>query len=283
MAQNEIPLGDLDECVAFTNLRELSITFDGLIDEDPDEQLPHTLVELIRGARNIESLCLSFEEDEERGAAPWGSIHLFSELAADRFPNLRMLEIHSQYLVPIDNYSGPEFRQFIQNHSQLEKIRLLTDGYDGSVKLVNPPPLIVTPTDMEEMMPSIRHFAGPGLLIGTLLKSKLVKQIELLEFYEPAAIELGCLCDVLPDLDSSTLPELPSLKGLGLFTSEMEGASAWKNMLNALSKLAMRTPMLQELHLCPTEKADQDEMDQLLKILDHLPHLRRLVAHVQGD
>ncbi|KDN47778.1 hypothetical protein RSAG8_03198, partial [Rhizoctonia solani AG-8 WAC10335] len=109
-----------------------------------------------------------------------------------------------------------------------------------------------------------------------------LEQIELLEFYEPAVAELGRLWDVLPDLDSSTLPELPSLKGLGFFTSAVEEASAWKIMLNALSKLGMRTPMLQELILCPTEKAGQEELDQLLKILDHLPHLRRLVVHVQG-
>ncbi|CUA67303.1 Outer membrane protein YopM [Yersinia pestis] [Rhizoctonia solani] len=260
MAQNDIPLGDSDECVAFTNLRELSITFDGLTSfEDPDDELPHTIVQLIRGARNIESLYLKFEEDDEFGAAPWGSIDLFSELASDHFPNLRTLHICSQHLVPIDNYSGPEFRRFLQNHSQLEKIHLLTGGYDNRAKLLNPPPLMVTPTDMEEMMPSIRHFAGPGLLVGALLKSKLAKRIESLEFHEPAAVELGLLCDLIPELDSSNLP-LSRLKGLVIFTSGVEEVSEWEIMLNALSKLPTRVPVLRELLLCPSEKPSPEAL-----------------------
>ncbi|CAE6468897.1 unnamed protein product [Rhizoctonia solani] len=282
MAQNEIFLGDLEEVVPFTNLQELSITFDGLTDEEPDEELPNTLVELIRGARNIESLSLFFEEDDEKGAAPWGSIDLFLELASDCFPNLRILEIRSQHLVPIDNYSGPEFRQFIRNHNKLQKILLFTGGYDNTVKLINPPPPIVTPRDMEEMMPSIQHFAGPGLLVGALLKSGLAKQIELLEFREPAATNLGRLSDLLIDLDDSTLPELSNLKGLGLFTSEVEEESEWENMQDVLSRLAIRMPVLKELLLCADGKASPDELDKLLQTLIQLPHLRRLVAQVQG-
>ncbi|CAE6412305.1 unnamed protein product [Rhizoctonia solani] len=216
-AENEIPLGDLDECVAFTNLRELSVTFDVLTVDDigPDSGLPRTFVDLIRGARNIESLCLHFTDDGS-GSAPWESTDLLSELVLDHFPNLRMLEIRSQHLVLIDDHNGPEFRQFIQNHSQIEKIRLLTGGYDYSFWPLSRPQLIVTPADME-IMPCIRHFAGPGLLIEALLKSKLAKKIELLEFHEPTNAAFGSLWNSLLYLDSWTLPELPSLKGLGIF------------------------------------------------------------------
>ncbi|CAE7173622.1 unnamed protein product [Rhizoctonia solani] len=106
MTQDEILLGDLDECVSFTSLRELSITFGGLAYyESPDEGPLRTLVQLIRGARNIEALCLSFDAvEEEDSAAPWGSVELFSELGSDHFPNLRVIETHSQHLVPISNH-----------------------------------------------------------------------------------------------------------------------------------------------------------------------------------
>ncbi|CAE6415367.1 unnamed protein product [Rhizoctonia solani] len=248
MAQNEIPLGDLDEIVPLTNLLELSITLDGLTGEDPDDELPNTLVEFIRGAPNIESLSLAFEEDDERGAAPWGSVDLFSELGSHCFPNLRMLETKSLYLVPIDNYSGPEFRQFIRSNNKLQKIILSTDGYDGSPKLLHPPPLIVTPADMEEMMPSIRHFGGPGLLVGELLKSELAKQIQLLELREPGASELGDLHDLLLDFDDSILVGLPTLKGLCYFNSYGE-SDGWEAITDLLSKLATRLPVLQELIL----------------------------------
>ncbi|CAE6503144.1 unnamed protein product [Rhizoctonia solani] len=282
MGKKDIPLYDLDEVVAFTDLRELSITL--FLTEVPDEELPETLIELIRGARNIESLRLVFEEDYESELAydQWGSVDVFSKLVSDHFPNLRILETHSQYLAPIDNFNA-EFRRFIQNHNQLQKIIIFTDGCGNGLELANPPSLIVTPVDMEEMMPSVRHFAGPGLLVGALLKSKLAKQIQFLELHEPGASELGGLSDLFSELDSPTSPELSSLKGLGLFMSSGGEETEWGIILDTLPKLAIRMPVLQELILCPTEKPAPDELDQLLSILEHLPHLHRLVFPVSED
>ncbi|KAF8746712.1 hypothetical protein RHS02_00817, partial [Rhizoctonia solani] len=295
MAQNEIPLGDLDEVnksikmvnmivkldvpiikiVPLTNLRDLSITLDGLTGEDPDDELPSTLVEFIQGASNIESLSLAFEEDEERGAPPWGSIDLFSKLGSDCFPNLRILETKSLYLAPIDNYSGPEFRQFIRSSNKLQKIILSTDGYDSTPGLLYPPGLIVTPTDMEEMMPSIRHFGGPGLLVRELLKSTLTKQIQLLEFREPGVPELGSLGNVLQDLDNFVLDEMPNLRGLGYFNGYEEG-DEWGAIANLLSRLATKLPALEELILVQFNWPEQNQLDRLLEAIQPLPRLRRL-------
>ncbi|KAF8755103.1 hypothetical protein RHS01_05608 [Rhizoctonia solani] len=263
MVQNEIPLGDLDEVnksikmvnmivkldvpiikiVPLTNLRDLSITLDGLTGEDPDDELPSTLVEFIQGASNIESLSLAFEEDEERGAPPWGSIDLFSKLGSDCFPNLRILETKSLYLAPIDNYSGPEFRQFIRSSNKLQKIILSTDGYDSTPGLLYPPGLILTPTDMEEMMPSIRHFGGLG--------------------------------NVLQDLDNFVLDEMPNLRGLGYFNGYEEG-DEWGAIANLLSKLATKLPALEELILVQFNWPEHNQLDRLLEAIQPLPRLRRL-------
>ncbi|CAE7210048.1 unnamed protein product [Rhizoctonia solani] len=134
---------------------------------------------------------------------------------------------------------------------------------------------------MEAIMPSVRHFAGPGLLIEALLNSKLAKQMELLEFHEAVAFELGRLDDLLLCLNSLALSELPNLKGLGLFilTAMPE---QWEMMLDVLFKFAVRAPMLKELLLCPiSEGPTPAELDRLLQILGHFPHLRKLVIHVE--
>ncbi|CEL58792.1 hypothetical protein RSOLAG1IB_12193 [Rhizoctonia solani AG-1 IB] len=268
MAQNEIPLplGDLDRVVPLTNLLELYITLDGSTDDDPDDELSNTLVELIRGAANIEYLSLVFEEDDDHGAAPWGSVELFMELDPHCFPNLRMLGIKSLYLVPIDNYSGPKFRQLIRNSNKLQKIILSTDGYDSSPRFIDPPLLIITYTDTEEMMPSIRHFGGPGLLVRELLKSKLAKQIQLLELREPGPSELGGLHDLLPEFDNSTMVELPNLKGLGYLKSYEED-NGWEAITSLLSKLSTRLLALQELILA---QFDWPEPSQLVSCLSTL-------------
>ncbi|CCO29187.1 hypothetical protein BN14_03191 [Rhizoctonia solani AG-1 IB] len=275
LAQNEIPLGALDKIVPLTNLLELSITLDGSIDEVPDNQLPNTLVELIQGAANIESLDLVFVEGDDTGEAPWGSIDLFRKLSPHWFPNLRMLKTESLYLVPIDNYGGLEFRQFIRGNKKLEKICLLMGGYDNTPDFLYPFPTVIPPADMEEMMPSIRHFGGPGVLVGELLKSGLTKQLQLLELREPALSRLGGLRDVLLELDDSIIVELPSLKGLS-YSKGCEEDDGWGAITDLLSKLSTGLLALQELVLARFDWPKSSHLDQLLGVLQQLPHIRRL-------
>ncbi|KAG8693740.1 hypothetical protein FRC11_002700, partial [Ceratobasidium sp. 423] len=248
---------------------------------DPADELPSTLVEFIRSLPNIESLSLQFEEDDERGAARWSSFDLFSALSSNRFPNLRKLSIASTRLGPNDE----EFQQFIRNHGQLQKVILNTGAYDenwwdgADISLEN-----FTPQYVEELMPSIRHFGGPGCFVGALLNSNLSKQLEVLELIEPACEESGTVSELLQEIGNSIVPELPCLKGLGISIygdnndDDDSGLSEWENALGALSRISGSLLALEELIIYTWEKPSSDELEELLELLGQLPRLRWLAV-----
>ncbi|CAE6477691.1 unnamed protein product [Rhizoctonia solani] len=262
MSGSEIELGDLDEVIPFSNLRELTINFVGLLDEDPYTEIDNTHIELVRGARNIGSLCLSFVGEDDGDESSQYAHSVFPKLVQDHFPNLRKLDVYSAHLVPIDSFSGPSLREFIQNHTQLQRVVFHTDCYDGGCDSYSwEPSSHIIPGNVEDIMPSVKHFGGPGLLVGAVLSSKLAQQLEVLEFYEPPAEGLGTLSKLLLTLDS--VSQLPRLKGLKVRMCE-RNRDDWSNALVMLENLAPRMPLLEELALWLAEGLGDDEDEELL-------------------
>ncbi|KAJ1306465.1 hypothetical protein OPQ81_007468 [Rhizoctonia solani] len=281
MAQNEIVL-----VVSLSRLQELEIDFDGVTSDEigDDIELPNTLVELVRGASNIESLSLSFEEDYERGAAPWASLSLFSALSSDTFPNLRRLSATSSRFGPNDE----DFQQFIRKHGKLEKIVLNTGAYDPNWwDGADLPPMHFATQFVEELMPSIRHFGGPGCFVGPLLNSNLSSQLEVLELIEPACEEFGTVSQLLQEIGNSITPELPCLRELAIsidaYKDHDSNISEWGKVLSALSRVADRMQVLEELLINTWQEPSPDELEELFELLNRLTRLRRLAVHAAAS
>ncbi|KAH7337550.1 hypothetical protein B0J17DRAFT_718309 [Rhizoctonia solani] len=127
-------------------------------------------------------------------------------------------------------------------------------------------------------MPSVRHFGGPGLLVGAVLSSKLAKRLEVLEFYKSPIEGLGTLSELLPVLDSvSELLRLNRLK-IRMDRCQIYG---WNDILDILSKLTPRMSVLEELALWlvggPTgnDEDGQVHLNRFLNVLGQMPHFSR--------
>ncbi|KAJ1306459.1 hypothetical protein OPQ81_007462 [Rhizoctonia solani] len=282
IAKNEIALGNSIKVVSLSKLRELEIDFSGTTLDRVGNQreLPNTLVELVRGASNIESLSLSFEEDNECSDHSLEMLDLFSALSPNHFPKLRKLSTVSSF-VP-DNEG---FQQFIRSHGKLQKIILNTGDYDPNWwDDSHSPPIQFTTQFVEELMPSIRHFGGPGCFVGPLLKSSLSSQLEILELIEPASEKFGTVSKLLKEIGNYIIPELPCLRGLKISIGgddedeDEDDSKNWENVLGALCRVVNRMPLLEELIIDTSQEPSSDELDKLFELLGELPHLCRLAV-----
>ncbi|KAG8711790.1 hypothetical protein FRC11_001827 [Ceratobasidium sp. 423] len=271
MAQNEIPLGDSEEVISMINLKELAIEFDEKIDQEAEWEMPASIVNLICGARNIESLSLDLQVDEslEEYPAPfnWGPNTVFSALSSRNFPHLRKLCIGSYYRpTSLECFNGPGsgLQLLLRNQQHLQKVVLYMHGRDSEGELT------ITPLDMEEMVPSIRYFGGPVLMIEALLKSRMASQVEVLEIIQLENIQRSNLPDLLQELDNHAITELSNLKGLCISTNGDGTHNNTDNALLLLAKLASRASALEELVI----SAMQHPTESLLETLAQLPCLR---------
>ncbi|CAE6532922.1 unnamed protein product [Rhizoctonia solani] len=248
MAQNEIPLDDSGEVISMVNLKELAIEFDEQIDQEPELEMPTSIVNLICGARNIESLSLDLQVDDSLEEYPppfnWGPNTVFSAITSRRFPHLRKLCIGSYYRpTSLECLKGPGsgLQLLLRNQQQLQKVILYMHARTSEAELT------ITPLEMEETVPSIRHFGGPVLIVEALLKSRLASQVEVLEIIQLENIQRSNLPDLLQELDNQTVGQLPNLKGLSISTNGDGTHNNTDNALSLLAKLASRTPALEEL------------------------------------
>ncbi|CAE6370616.1 unnamed protein product [Rhizoctonia solani] len=149
------------------------------------------------------------------------------------------------------------------------------DSYWKGVELST---AIFTPHFTAESMPSIRHFGGPGCVVGALLKSNLSKQLEVLELIEPMYKEFGTISGLLQQIGSSIVPELPHLRALGITVYSNDDKANWQDALRALCELADRMPMLEELLIYVWGRPRSDELEELFQLLSRLLRLRRLAV-----
>ncbi|KAH7333896.1 hypothetical protein B0J17DRAFT_771000 [Rhizoctonia solani] len=262
VAQKDIPLGESGEIISLDNLKELAIEFDENIDEEPNWEMPTTIVNLVCGARNIESLSLDLELDSS--LVEWGPNDIFSALSSHLFPHLRKLYIGScsrQTSLECFTRPGSGLRQLLGRQRLLHKVLLYICQYSTVVG----EDYSVSPHDLEETLPSIRHFGGPVLMVEALIKSRLASQVEVLEIIQLNNIQHSNLVDLLQKLDSPAMNELSNLKGLAISTYG-GGFNDANHMICLLAKLLFKMPVLEELVIS----------ESLLEVLTQLPHLRWL-------
>ncbi|KAJ1303955.1 hypothetical protein OPQ81_008366 [Rhizoctonia solani] len=274
IAQNEIPLGDSEEVVSLVNLKQLTISFDEKIDEEPEEHMPTTITKLICGAHNIESLTLDLQVDESFEEYPppdnWGLDSMFLALSLHHFPHLHELFIGSHYRrTSLECFNGADsgLQRLLRNQQHLQKIVLYICGRGSEAGFT------ISPLDMGETMPAIRHFGGPVLMIEVLLKSRLAGQLEVLEIIQLENIQGSNLSDLLQELDNLTT-ELPSLRGLSISTNGDGTFNNTSNALLLLAKLIPRAPVLEELVISTIQHPTVENKEGLLEILVQLPRLR---------
>ncbi|KAB5594685.1 Protein DIA2 [Ceratobasidium theobromae] len=278
---------DSEKVAALTNLQELSIKFKAWSgDSHPSTRVPTEIVDLIRGASNIESLRLEFEENHKAISGShefWLSTDLFSILAQYHFPNLRRLRVSSRFLAPFDSAGGSGFRRFLSTHDQLRVI-----GLDSSYYRLSPEPelapLSMSPQDISALMPSVQHFEGPCVMFEALLRSELVGQLQVLTLVESKnIIELGSCKDLLPRLGDLTLSKLSSLKSLRIYSRSV----TWRAVVAGLAKFVEATPVLEELLIGDLARRSflPQVLDECLDVLKKLPNLHTLgipVCHGLG-
>ncbi|KAF8734395.1 hypothetical protein RHS02_06808, partial [Rhizoctonia solani] len=293
---NDIHLDDSGEIIDLANLKSLAIELDQYTGKQPDEQVPSNIIRLICGARNIESLALDIEVDftlMEDLYLDWEAEDMFAAIFSHQFPRLRELSIGSYYqLTSVECFSDAPsgLRQFLQRHPLLEKVVLYMHGCQLE------PDWSISPQDMEDIIPSIRHFAGPALMANTLVNSRLVSQLEVLQTTQLENIPDSNLSDLLQGPDILPLQVLSRLRGIGIYVERDVSCNNTENGILALAKLVPVVPGLEEIVFCTKQRPTQDNkasafklifnipdnsvslfiQEDLLKTIAQLPHLRRL-------
>ncbi|QRW22831.1 hypothetical protein RhiXN_07867 [Rhizoctonia solani] len=234
------------------------------------------IVKLIRNAHNIEFLAIDPEQLPTIVMGPiWGVDNILAELSSHEFPHLSHLRV-GVYERPVltHNFGHHIFGiwRFIQNHKHLQTIELDISEFEEQGG-----PMI-SPRDIEEAMPSIRHIRAPVSVVTPLLNSSLGAQLETLDIAYPAHLNHFHI----EELSRPSFPELSRLRALRIFTNH-EGAydsNGDSNVIHILGEIAARVPVLKELVILTTGLNGPSQYDQasksLLDILTQLPHLGRL-------
>ncbi|GAB1522031.1 hypothetical protein RhiTH_005135 [Rhizoctonia solani] len=225
---------------------------------------------------NIEFLAIDPEQLPTIVMGPiWGVDNILAELSSQEFPHSSHLRM-GVYERPVltHNFGHHIFGiwRFIQNHKHLQTIELDISEFEEQGG-----PMI-SPRDIEEAMPSIRHIRAPVSVVTPLLNSSLGAQLETLDIAYPAHLNHFHI----EELSRPSFPELSRLRALRIFTNH-EGAydsNGDSNVIHILGEIAARVPVLKELVILTMGLNGPSQYDQasksLLDILTQLPHLGRL-------
>ncbi|KAG9099471.1 hypothetical protein FS749_001217 [Ceratobasidium sp. UAMH 11750] len=247
------------------NLRQISLVISRNtgwdVEVDIDElDIPNLLVPMLRASPDLESLRLSFWNDEssEILTARWNPKAIFLSLATCHFACLRILRVLSDVWL----FSAcPEVQQFLQKHPQIHTIDLqwVDEGVPRTMSLL----------EIANATPLVRNFEGPVSLVKSLLNSDLSAQIESLVIHRTTSVDL--LTDAAAhDLSHDVPALLPCLRQLCVrFDADGED----------LMKLVKAAPMLEELGVVGEigfYVSGSEYSEKYMRILELAPRLHTL-------
>ncbi|CAE6522432.1 unnamed protein product [Rhizoctonia solani] len=250
IGEHELDIPDMD-MGALIGLRELAVGFDPQ-EETFEWEIPNSIIQLIIGAQNIESLTLWAQASDVYPSAisyNFGEDDIMSRLSLHSFPHLCRFSIgpfHSE--VSLKQIVNPTFGlwRFARNQKQLREV--VCYGNEGSMLGWD-----IT-SGHTESVPMIHRFKGSAFEVCALLRLNLVRQLEILELVHAessasAGISDSRLSDLLEVLRNTHGIELPCMRSLKLSMSG-PGIGTSNNVeraINVLGILASGAPKLQEL------------------------------------
>ncbi|KAG8716278.1 hypothetical protein FRC09_015921 [Ceratobasidium sp. 395] len=218
--------------------------------EDKRLDIPLLLLKMLRWSSNLESLSLSFWNDEWGGPpASWSPSVVFSALAGEHFPKLRTLRVKSdKWLSSV----WSDVLRFLHNHPALHTVEL-----DWQELRDSPP--TASGSEMAAAMPSVQKFTSSPPLVLPLLNSGLSAQLVSLRI---AAVKSSAMSLFEPtySLSSAPQPSLPRLRELHVEV---------KVEIENLTNLLKRAPALEVLE------------HKYMEILKLVPRLR--IFALSGD
>ncbi|KAF8674577.1 Conserved hypothetical ATP binding protein [Rhizoctonia solani] len=234
--------------------------------ERPSWTVPNMIVKLIRNTQNIEFLAIDPEQLPTIVMGPiWGVDNILAELSSQEFPHSSHLRM-GVYERPVltHNFGHHIFGiwRFIQNHKHLQTIELDISEFEEQGG-----PMI-SPRDIEEAMPSIRHIRAPVSVVTPLLNSSLGAQLETLDIAYPAHLNHFHI----EELSRPSFPELSRLRALRIFTNH-EGAydsNGDSNVIHILGEIAARVPVLKELVILTTGLNGPSQYDQASVLMSNI-------------
>ncbi|KAF8752799.1 Conserved hypothetical ATP binding protein [Rhizoctonia solani] len=206
----------------------------------PSWTVPNMIVKLIRNAHNIEFLAIDPEQLPTIVMGPiWGVDNILAELSSHEFPHLSHLRVgvYERRYSPIISTIELDISEFEEQGGPM-----------------------ISPRDIEEAMPSIRHIRAPVSVVTPLLNSSLGAQLETLDIAYPAHLNHFHI----EELSRPSFPELSRLRALRIFTNH-EGAydsNGDSNVIHILGEIAARVPVLKELVILTTGLNGPSQYDQ---------------------
>ncbi|KAG8730779.1 hypothetical protein FRC12_020070 [Ceratobasidium sp. 428] len=198
--------------------------------EDKQLDIPLLLFKMLRWSPNLESLSLSFWNDEWGGPpASWNPSVVFSALAGEHFPKLRTLRVKSDKWL---SSTWSDILQFLHNHPALHTVEL-----DWQELRDSPP--TVSGSEMAAAMPSVQKFISSPPLVLPLLNSGLSAQLVSLRIAAVKSSAMG-LFEPTYSLSSAPEPSLPHLRELHVEV---------KVEIENLTNLIKRAPALEVLEV----------------------------------